>query len=172
MGHTDPTYVVFDGDKDDWAYRFMRGWKASEHIDFDFRDAHDLDNMTGLAQSEAYVKQNLRERMRKSGALIVLVGESTKNLYRFVRWEIDLAIELDLPIIVVNLNKTNGIDDDRCPPLLRNRAALHVSFKMRAIKAALDGWPGQYSKLDYEKKSNGGSYSYSVDQLRNFGVDV
>jgi hypothetical protein len=34
------------GDKDQWAYRFMRGWKANEHIDFDFYDAHDLTAMT------------------------------------------------------------------------------------------------------------------------------
>ena len=37
---------------------------------------------------------------------MVLVGEKTKNLYKFVRWEIELAIKLGLPIIVANLNKT------------------------------------------------------------------
>ena len=33
------TYVIFDGDNDMYAYRFMRGWKAREHIDVDFDDA-------------------------------------------------------------------------------------------------------------------------------------
>ena len=36
------TYVAFDGDKDVWAYRFMRGWSANKRIDFELLDAHDL----------------------------------------------------------------------------------------------------------------------------------
>jgi hypothetical protein len=29
------TYVAFDGDKDIWAYRYMRGWSANQRIDFE-----------------------------------------------------------------------------------------------------------------------------------------
>jgi hypothetical protein len=42
MSYRDTTYIIFDGDKDYWAYARMKGWKALENIDFDFRDAHDL----------------------------------------------------------------------------------------------------------------------------------
>jgi hypothetical protein len=61
-----PVYVAFDGDKDKWAYAFMKGWKTNERVDFDFEDAHDLDAMTGRAQSEQYVKSMLKERMKAS----------------------------------------------------------------------------------------------------------
>ena len=54
-----PVYVVFDGDEDQWAYRFMKGWKANDNVDFDFEDAHDLDSMTARAQDEQYVKSRL-----------------------------------------------------------------------------------------------------------------
>jgi len=74
MAFNDPSYVIFDGDNDAWAYRFMRGWKANDKVDFDFRDAHDLDAMTGKAQDEQYVKRNLRARMEQSAAALVLVG--------------------------------------------------------------------------------------------------
>ena len=47
MGYKDPTYVVFDGDNDKWAYAYMKGWKKNQNIDFDFRDAHDIDSMRG-----------------------------------------------------------------------------------------------------------------------------
>jgi hypothetical protein len=30
-----PVYVVFDGDKDKYAYAFMKGWKQNENVDFD-----------------------------------------------------------------------------------------------------------------------------------------
>src|SRR4051812_39799861 len=99
-----PIYVAFDGDEDKWAYGFMKGWKTNDRVDFAFEDAHELDTMTARAQGEAYVKARLRERMKASEALVVIVGEKTKNLYKFVRWEIEFALELGLPIIVANLN--------------------------------------------------------------------
>ncbi len=54
MGYKDATYVIFDGDEDKWAYGFMKGWKKNDNVDFDFRDAHDEDNMTSRAQGEAF----------------------------------------------------------------------------------------------------------------------
>jgi hypothetical protein len=152
------TYVAFDGDKDVWAYRFMRGWSANKRIDFDLLDAHDLDNMTARARGEAYVKSKLRERMNRSRAVVVLVGESTKFLHKYVRWEIELAIELGLPLIAVNLNKMPGLDDARCPAILRDTCAVHIPFTLAAIKHALDDWPTKYRSLPPTERT--GSWSY------------
>lgn len=155
MGHKDPTYVVFDGDNDKWAFAYMKGWNKSEKVDFDFRDAHDLDNMTSQAQNEAYVKGQLRERMKKSHCVVVLVGPKTKFLYKYVRWEIELAQEMDLPIVAVNLNKKNGQDDDLCPALLKDQCVVHVPFGAVAIKRALDGWPAEYGGLTKAARDQG-----------------
>ncbi|TYP62014.1 TIR-like protein DUF1863 [Stutzerimonas stutzeri] len=167
MGYKNPAYVVFDGDEDGWAYRFMRGWKANEHVEFDFRDAHDLDNMTSRAQGEQYVKRHLRDRMSQSSCIIVLVGEKTKNLYKYVRWEIELAISLDLPIIGVNLNCSNGVDKLRCPALLRDHCAVHVPFKLAAIKFALDYWPNEYHRLGDREKGQG-ARSYPAEKYQEW----
>lgn len=169
MGYNDPTYVIFDGDKDKWAYAYMRGWKKNEKIDFDFRDAHDLDNMTSRAQNEEYVKRQLRQRMKESKQVIVLIGANTKNLYRFVRWELDLARELDLPIIAVNLNDKRRQDDERCPPIIRDTCVVHVSFNMAIIKYALENWPSEYRRLPAEVKGKGWRY-YSDDIYRGLGL--
>ena len=164
MSYKDPSYVIFDGDNDKWAYGYMKGWKQNDRVDFDFRDAHELDSMTGRAQGEAYVKSNLRERMRRSKAVIVLIGEKTKNLYKFVRWEVDLAIELDLPIIAMNLNKKNRQDADRCPAIIRdNSRVVHIPFSMEAIKHALDHWPDEYARLAASEKSGGARYYGKFD---------
>ena len=152
------TYVAFDGDKDVWAYRFMRGWSANKRIDFELLDAHDPDNMTAKARGEAYVKSKLRERMNRSTAVVVLVGESTKFLHKYVRWDIELAIELGLPLIAVNLNKIRGLDDDSCPSILRDTCAVHIPFKLAAIKHALDDWPTRYRGLAPAERK--GSWSY------------
>lgn len=127
-----------------WAYAFMKGWNASQHMDFNFFDAHDLRPLTTRA-SEETVKRSLRERMANAKQAIVLVGEHTRHLYRFVRWEIELAMKKDLPIVVVNLNNRRSHDDQRCPPILRDHCAMHVAFKMRIIQRALDGFVPWYS---------------------------
>lgn len=150
-----PVYVAFDGDEDKWAYAFMKGWKSNNRVDFDFEDAHGLDNMTSRAQGEAYVKARLKERMNNSSAFVLIVGSKTKNLFKFVRWEIDLAMELGLPIIVANLNQTNGQDADLCPAILRDQCVVHVPFKKDAIKHALDRWPAEWLTLNSEEKKKG-----------------
>jgi hypothetical protein len=169
MSYKDPTYVIFDGDKDKQPYAFMKGWNALEHIDFNFTDAHELDSMTPRAQDEAYVKSNLRKRMERAKQIIVLVGDSTKHLHRFVTWEINLALELELPVIVVNLNNKRQLDAERCPTALRDAAAVHVSFKLKIIKHALDHWPAEYRNLRAQQKAIGARH-YSDEVYRNIGV--
>ena len=62
MGYRNKTYVIFDGDKDMWGYRFMRGWKKNENVDFDFYDAHETNKLLD-GSSEETVKGKLRERL-------------------------------------------------------------------------------------------------------------
>ena len=78
MSYRNKTYVIFDGDNDMWAYRFMRGWKALEHLDFDFHDAHDIKPLTEIA-SEETVRRRLRERFSSAKQVIVLVGENASK---------------------------------------------------------------------------------------------
>ncbi|MER9494097.1 TIR domain-containing protein [Mesorhizobium sp. M0320] len=159
MAYSDPTYVIFDGDQDAWAYRFMKGWNASEHMSFAFNNAHDLDTMTSRAQSEEYVKRNLRARMERSSQVLVLIGEKTKNLYRFVRWEMELALDLGLPIIAANLNESR-YQDDRCPPVIRDKCVVHIPFKMRAIEHALGNWPREYWGMSLAVRREGARFYY------------
>jgi len=96
--------------------------------------------------------------MKKSDALVVIVGESTKNLYKFVRWEIENAIDLGLPIIVANLNNKTRMDSGRCPAILRDVCAVHIPFKKDAIKHALANWPGEWRRLSAQDKAGGPRY--------------
>ena len=155
MSYRNKTYVIFDGDNDLWAYAFMKGWKENENIDFNFYDAHDIRPLTDRATEET-IRERLRERMASAKQVIVLVGEQTKNLYKFVRWEIDLAMKKDLPIVVVNLNGKRGHDPDLCPTILKEHYAAHVAFKMKIIQYALDNFPDEYDKRD--KSATGPRY--------------
>jgi Thoeris protein ThsB, TIR-like domain len=162
------TYFIFDGDKDRYALAFMRGWKVNDRVEFDFRDAHDIGAMTARAQDEAYVKSELRKRMHASDQALVLVGESTKNLRKYVGWEIDLALMLVLPIIVVNLNGKRTMDSDLCPVPLRTGYIVHVAYKRAIIKYALEHFPGEFAGRD---RTQTAARHYADDVYRRLGID-
>ncbi len=103
MSYRNKTYVAFDGDTDMKYYRLMTAWRANEHIDFNFYDAHELNSARDTSTTDS-IKAQLRERMANAKQMVLLVGEKTKDLRKFVPWEIELARKQDIPIIVVNLN--------------------------------------------------------------------
>lgn len=166
MGYRNKTYVIFDGDNDMWAYRFIRGWKVNERIGFNFYDAHDLKPLNKDIPEEA-TKKRLRERLSNTKQALVLIGSSTKNLYRFVRWELQTCLQLYIPLIAVNLNNTKGYDADLCPPIIRDQYVVHIPFKLKAIQYALDNFPEEYHKRN---KADIGPRYYSNDVYKKLGV--
>ncbi len=116
MAYRNKTYVCFDADNDIRYYRLMTAWKENDRIAFDFHNAHEINNLRD-GSSEETIKRKLRERLQNTKVLVVLIGEQTKSLYKYVRWEIEYAIEHDIPIIGVNLND-NRKKNSLCPPIL------------------------------------------------------
>lgn len=121
----------------------MKGWNALPTVPFDFADAHNLGPELTDRASEATVKRALRQRFSNAKNVVVLIGQKTRNLYRYVRWELDVALELGLPIIAVNLNGTRAMDYDLCPPIIRDEYVVHIPFKLAIIKYALSHFPAQ-----------------------------
>lgn len=103
MPYRNKTYVCFDGDNDYHYYSLMKAWKQNDGLPFNFFDAHDLNAARDTSLTES-IRRQLRERLNNSKILVVLIGENTRYLYRFVRWEMEQALDLGLPIIGVNLN--------------------------------------------------------------------
>jgi len=149
MSYRNKTYVIFDGD-DIHYYRLMQAWKENDNIDFDFNNAHDIGGIRADSE-EATVKRHLRERFSNSKQVAVLVGKNTKYKYKYVRWEVEVAQGLDLPIVVVNLSGKRRIDNDLCPAILKNSLAMHVSYNRDIIKYALDNWPASHKTKTNEE---------------------
>ncbi len=165
--YTNKTYVAFDADNDIRYYRLMQAWKMSDNTSFNFYDAHDLNNLMSYS-SEETIKAKLAERLRNTKVFILLVGDSTKNLYKFVRWEIEQAISRKIPIIVVNLNNKKSMDSDRCPAILRDELAIHVSFKQKIIEHAINNW--QSSDIEYKNSGKTGAYYYKDSVYQQLGL--
>lgn len=168
MAYRNKTYVCFDADTDMSSYRLMQAWKENQNIAFNFQNAHELNNLRN-GSNESTIKAKLRERMQNSKVAIVLIGQNTKNLYTFVRWEIEQAINMEIPLIGVNLNKKKRIDPILCPAILRDNLAVHVAYGQKIINHALNDWPSFHDDL----KSRGvvNSYHYNMSVYKSYYPD-
>jgi hypothetical protein len=167
MAYRNKTYVAFDADSDIRYYHLMRAWKQQDNTDFNFYNAHDKIRIWQHSTEET-IKRNLRERLKETKIFVLLVGEKTKFLHKYVRWEISQALKLDLPIIVVNLNGKRSIDIDRCPSILRSELAVHISFNSKILQKSLEQW---YS-LDarYKKEGKQTPFYYSQETYKTLGL--
>lgn len=167
MPYRNKTFVSFDGDTDMRYYRLMQAWKQNDGIDFNFQDAHDLNTARDSSQ-EASIKAQLAERLRNSRIFVLLVGERTRYLTKFVKWEIEQAIERNLPMIVVNLNDTRHLDESRCPAAAQAALAIHIPFGVAIIQYALDKWPAMHEQ--YRSAGQSGPYYYKAEVYRQLGL--
>lgn len=149
MAYRNKTYICFDGDEDMRHYRLMEAWKAQDGSTFNFHNAHDI-NSANDDSTEESIKKQLRERFANSKLFIVLIGEKTKNLRKFVPWEMEVALKLGLPIIAVNLNGSRD-RDDRCPVTIRDELVIYVSYEKKIIEYAMGHWPDRHKKIKYEE---------------------
>lgn len=166
MGYRNKTYIAFDGDNDMHYYRLMTAWNAHDGFSLNFHNAHDLNRARDSSQEES-IKRRLRERFANSKLLVVLIGANTKYLTKFVKWELEVALRLGLPIIGVNLNNSRRIDD-RCPPAIRGELVVFTSFHHNIIEHAMDHWPDEFQAL--RRAGTTGDRYYGDDVYGRLGL--
>lgn len=167
MAYRNKTYVCFDGDNDIHYYRLMCAWKQNDNTTFNFYDAHDL-NTSRDSSSEESIKYQLRERLKNTSVFIVLIGDRTRYLTKFVKWEIEQSLRLNLPIIAVNLNGMRKKDEEKCPPLMKDALAIHISYNTKILQYALEHWPASDKK--YRQDSKSGAYYYKGSVYTELGI--
>jgi hypothetical protein len=168
MAYKNKTYVAFDADSDIHYYRLMQAWKQNDNTYFDFfYDAHTINDIRSWS-TEASIKQGLRERMLNSKVFVLLVGEKTRFQNTYVRWEIEQALKLDLPIIVVYVDGARSMDEKKCPLILRDKLAIHVSFNRAIMQYALEHWPAKH--VSRTADGDNGAYYYKDAVYKDLGL--
>ncbi|MDD4729844.1 MAG: TIR domain-containing protein [Dysgonamonadaceae bacterium] len=166
MAYRNKVYVSMDADNDLRYYYLMKAWKQSDNTSFNFYDAHDINTI--LDKSEESIKAGLQERFRNTKIFVLLVGEHTKYLYKYVRWEINQAISRNIPCIIVNLNGKRSLDDNLCPALMCGNLAVHISFNSKILQFALENWPT--SDAAYRADGKTGAYYYKENIYEKLGL--
>lgn len=157
MSYRNKVYVCVEYDSDNRYYNTLKMWDKNDKFDFKFHNAHELNTIMKFS-SEETIKRRLKERLLNTKIMIVLVGERTKYHHKYVSWEIKQAQKLDIPIIVVNLNKKNSIDNELCPSILKGANAVHIPFREAAFIHAMKYWHDYYHKT--AKYSGGKDYHW------------
>ena len=160
-------YVSFDCDSDVNYYYLMKAWTSKDNFDFKISDSHDL-NIAHETNLEESIKNKLELRLLNSKALILLIGENTKYLRKFVRWEIEYTLNNNMPIIAVNLNGKRHLDVERCPELIKEKLVLHIPFSNKIIKYSLNNWLNMYITLKASNQIS--ARNYHDDLYQRFGM--
>lgn len=114
MSYRNGTYVAFDGQGEDCPansdykyFNLLKMWQHSDQIDFNFINSHEKTYKVKTSSSEATLKSRLRERMRFSKNLLVIISDETNYNRGLLNWEIETAVEdYHLPIIVAYVDET------------------------------------------------------------------
>ena len=153
------TFVGFSS-TDIRSYWLMCAWKNNSKIDFNFIDCQLVQEIN--SENEAYIKKKCRERINMSGTFISLIGQDTKSKHKYVRWELEVALEKGCRIIGVNLDGSRHINPNTCPKIIQDVGAIFVPFSPQIIAYALE---------NYQMNDNGNWY-YNDFVYQNLGYEI
>lgn len=169
MAYRNKTYIAFDGDTDIKYYDLMKARNANDGIDFNFFDAHQLQQCRDSSKEET-IKRSLLERLNNSKMFILLIGEHTKHLTKFVKWEVEHAMKLNLPIICVNINGSRKLDERDPSSWFNDYLRVYVPFLKEPINWAIEIFEdGKYE--EYKKKHpNHTAINFTAEYYKKRGL--
>ena len=152
----------------------MTAWKANEHIDFDFFDAHDINTALDTSQPDT-IRRRLRERLANTKQAIVLLSQAAKNKSSrsnsFFYYELEVIKSLELPVVFSNLNGSRNVQNSLIPAGLASPYyTVSVSFQPKIIRYALDGYVQEFEQNLKSGKRRTGPHYYEDSHYQKLGL--
>lgn len=170
LSYRNKTYVAFASENIS-SYRLMEAWRENKNIDFNFYDAHDLYQARDSSKPET-IKARLRERMKNAKQIVLLGSPEAKKKggdgVSFLAYELQVALELGLPIVVSHLDGSREGNSANYPkPLVAaDYYTMSVSFQPAIIKYALDDYASAFATSERT-----GSYHYNEKTYKSLGLE-
>lgn len=161
MSFQEKIYVAHDGATDRSFYEHMQTWKQSDESSFNFIDGYEFFKKLDKVDDDV-LKSQIYEKMDEANICVVLIGQFTKSYRRFIRWQIEYAINKDKPIIAVNINGIRSVDFDRCPMSLKKNLSMHIASQAPILEYALLNWPQSHKKHRAEENNRTFRYANNV----------
>ena len=124
-------FISYDYDNDKHYKNLLKAWDANGTFDFSFHD-HSADVSINSTNAAA-IKRAISAKINAATYFLCIVGEKTYKS-KWVKWEIDKAVELNRKIVAVKTKSTNTTPSE----LLNIGASWAMSFSEDAIKNAIN----------------------------------
>ncbi|MFT5752013.1 MAG: hypothetical protein ACI828_001370 [Flavobacteriales bacterium] len=152
MSPRNKTYVCFDADQDTRYYDLMKDWEANTSFPFHFDNDYKINKLIGV-QSDEEVTNLLKDRLQNAKVLVILIGKNTRNLYKYVRFEIDYALKNFIPIIGVHIGVPNK-QNEVYFPMIKNQMAAYIPFSLKELDNTLTHSSKRLKKLKINNNSS------------------
>ena len=184
MAYRNGTYIAFHADgtnvpteSDIKYYNLMKAWTAKDDDDFSMINSHDKTAAVRDSSLKETLKRRLKERLRNSKHMVLIIGDTTKNDKDWVPFEIEYANDsCEIPIIVTYIGEEYILNAKKnwhkLPQALKDRinngtaSCIHIPFK----KAPLNDAISQFNPSN--KPKGGGLGIYSEDAYKSFGISI
>lgn len=183
MAYRNGSYIAFHANGTNFPihsdikyYNIIKAWSEKSDDDFTINNSHDKTAAVRDTSSKETLKRSLKERLKNSKNMVLIIGETIKDDDDWVPFEIEFAIdECKIPVIVTYIDIETPIHDPskllfKLPNALRTRIengtahAIHIPFKKLIIQDAI-------SQFSHNKLPKGGGLgAYSVDAYKSFGL--
>lgn len=184
MAYRNGTYIAFHAngtnipiDSDIKYFNLLKAWTAKTDDDFSLINSHDKTSAVRDTSLRTTLQNRLRERLRNSKHLLLIIGETTKYDTDWVPHEIEYAVDnCNIPIIVAYTGEEYILDPKKYsylwPKALKDRiengkaSCIHIPFKKEPLKDAI-------SQFSHNNKPKGGGLGYySIESYKHFGIDI
>jgi hypothetical protein len=185
MAYRNGTYVAFHangtnvpgGKSDIDYYNLLKAWTAKTDDDFTMCNSHEKTAAVRDTSSSERLATVLRERLKNSKNMVLIIGATTKLDDDWIPFEISQAVDkFKIPIIATYTNisvpvRNPSLYKSRWPVALATRISnetanvIHIPFRKAALLTAI----GQFSHNNLPLGKGLGHYSNAA--YREFGID-
>lgn len=138
-------YVIFDGVANSKAYDELKKFKQADGEKFDFYDG--IEYLKELDKTnDDELKAKIQENMNQADCVLVLLSKNVKSMRRFIKWQIEYAVNQEKVLFSMNCNRIRSIDYDVTPTILKNKLSLYLPFDASALELGLMNWPKSFKE--------------------------
>lgn len=139
MSYKGKIYVICHETFDVAAYDKLKDMKQTDDSQFDFVDSLTLSVQLDVLNDEE-LKSLLYKNMDEADIVLILLSKKVKSMRKFVKWQVEYAINQGMPIICMNNSPLRSIDYSITPTKLKKKRSLYISYDSKVLELACINW--------------------------------
>ncbi|MFA6661851.1 MAG: TIR domain-containing protein [Bacilli bacterium] len=139
MSYKGKIYVICHETFDVKAYNKLKDMRQTDDSQFNFIDSLSLSVQLNVLNDEE-LKLLLYKNMDEADIVLILLSKKVKSMRKFVKWQVEYAINQEMPIICINNSPLRSMDYSITPTKLKKRRSLFISYDSEVLELACMNW--------------------------------